>query len=77
MLLFWKGTTKQGITWGIFGGLATSLTWIFLSADAFEKLYHIQTPSPMPFNQPGLVTIPLGFVILIVVSLLTKPKRPA
>jgi cation/acetate symporter len=27
----------------------------------------------MPFSQPGLVTIPLGFLVLIVVSLLTPP----
>jgi Na+(H+)/acetate symporter ActP len=25
----------------------------------------------MPFSQPGLVTIPLGFLVLIVVSLVT------
>jgi cation/acetate symporter len=31
----------------------------------------------MPFSQPGLVTIPLGFLVLIVVSLLTPPAaRP-
>jgi cation/acetate symporter len=28
-----------------------------------------------PFSQPGLVTIPLGFVVLIVVSLATKRKN--
>jgi cation/acetate symporter len=28
----------------------------------------------MPFSQPGLVTIPLGFMVLVVVSLLT-PRR--
>jgi cation/acetate symporter len=33
----------------------------------------------VPFSQPGLVTIPLGFAVLVVVSLLTQPKsrRPA
>jgi Na+(H+)/acetate symporter ActP len=30
----------------------------------------------MPFSQPGLVTIPLGFVVLVVVSLLTPPPSP-
>jgi Na+(H+)/acetate symporter ActP len=30
----------------------------------------------MPFSQPGLVTIPLGFVVLVIVSLLTPaPTR--
>ena len=33
----------------------------------------------MPFSQPGIVTIPLGFVVLVVVSLLTRAHvdRPA
>jgi Na+(H+)/acetate symporter ActP len=26
----------------------------------------------MPFNQPGIVTIPLGFAVLIIVSLMTR-----
>jgi Na+(H+)/acetate symporter ActP len=30
----------------------------------------------MPFSQPGLVTIPLGFIVLIAVSLVTS-KRDA
>ena len=76
MLLFWKGTTKQGITYGIFAGLASSLLWILLSGDAFEKLYGWDAKlAPMPFDQPGLVTIPLGFAVLIVVSLMTKKKN--
>jgi cation/acetate symporter len=33
--------------------------------------------SPVPFSQPGLVTIPLGFVVLVVVSLLTQPPGRA
>ena len=28
----------------------------------------------MPFSQPGLVTIPLGFLVLVVVSLLSRPE---
>ncbi|MGN6367303.1 MAG: sodium/solute symporter [Phycisphaerae bacterium] len=73
MLLFWKRTTKQGIAASIFVGLATSLVWILLSGDAYKYLYETQAASPMPFNQPGLVTIPLSYLTLIVVSLVT-PK---
>jgi len=74
MLLFWKGTTKQGITASIVVGLVSSLTWILLTNDAFKNIYKIDIvahPSPMPFSQPGLVTIPLSFLTLIVVSLIT------
>jgi cation/acetate symporter len=57
--------------------MVASLGWILLSADTFEKVYGLSRDlAPVPFSQPGLVTIPLGFVVLIVVSLLTPP-RPA
>lgn len=79
MLLFWKGTTKQGISAGILVGLFSSLGWILLSEDTFQKVYGFAATDAakaamVPFNQPGLVTIPLGFLTLIVVSLLTRPK---
>lgn len=76
MMLFWRRTTKQGITAAVTAGMLSSLAWILLSADTFAKVYGWDpTGSPVPFSQPGLVTIPLGFVVLIVVSLLTpKPE---
>jgi len=77
MLLFWPRTTKQGITAAVTVGMLVSLGWILLSADTFEKVYGLsRDASPMPFSQPGLVTIPLGFLVLVVVSLVTPaPAR--
>jgi cation/acetate symporter len=72
MLLFWRGTTRQGITASITVGLLSSLAWILLSQDAYTNLYKTSHPAPMPFNQPGIVTIPLAFLVLIVVSLFTR-----
>jgi cation/acetate symporter len=72
MLLFWRGTTRQGITAAITVGLLSSLAWILLSQDAYTNLYKTTRLAPMPFNQPGIVTIPLGFLVLIVVSLFTR-----
>lgn len=79
MLLFWPKTTKQGITWAIFVGMASSLGWILCSAQAFRDVYGLSPDlAPVPFSQPGIVTIPLGFLVLVVVSLLTQPtQRPA
>ena len=75
MLLFWPRTTKEGIIAAVTVGMVASLTWILLSADTFEKVYGLsRDASPVPFSQPGLVTIPLGFIVLIVVSLLTKAQ---
>jgi cation/acetate symporter len=77
MLLFWPRTTKQGIVAAVTVGMLASLGWILLSADTFEKVYGLaREASPMPFSQPGLVTIPLGFLVLVVVSLCTPPPVP-
>ncbi|MBA3708278.1 MAG: cation acetate symporter [Planctomycetes bacterium] len=78
MLLFWKRTTRQGITVAIIVGMLTSLTWILVSSDTFKNVYHIDPAGALvPFSQPGLVTIPLGFLVLIVTSLMTQgSKRP-
>ena len=80
MLLFWNRTTKQGITAAIFVGLFSSLIWILLSADTFQKVYgytaeQSATLAKVPFSQPGIITIPLGFLTLIVVSLLTNGRK--
>ena len=78
MLLFWKGTTKQGITWSILVGLFSSLAWILLSGDTFSRVYGLPASSALvPFSQPAVVTIPLAFAVLVVVSLMTKQARPA
>ena len=76
MLLFWKGTTRQGIIAGILIGMITSLTWVLLSADAFKDVYGLSPDKAIvPFSQPGIVTIPLGFATVILVSLLTRDKN--
>ena len=76
MLLFWSKTTKQGITAAIFAGMISSLGWILLSADSYKGIYGLDPETAIvPFSQPGLVTIPLGFLILIIVSLMTQPKQ--
>ena len=73
MLLFWKRTTKQGITVAIFVGMITSLGWILLSAQAFKDVYGLNPADAIvPFSQPAIVSIPLGFLALIIVSLMTK-----
>jgi len=74
MLLFWPRTTRQGIIAAVTVGMLASLAWILLSADTFEKVYGLSRDMALtPFSQPGLVTIPLGFLVLIVVSLITPP----
>jgi len=73
MLLFWKRTTKQGITSAIIVGMVSSLGWILLSAQAYKDVYGWNPADAIvPFSQPAIVTIPLGFLVLVVVSLMTS-----
>lgn len=81
MLLFWKRTTSKGIAASIMVGMLSSLALIAFSPDLY-KLYAQHNPAidptsaPIPFSNPGIISIPLGFLTLIVVSLLT-PKGVA
>src|SRR5262249_35915471 len=73
MVLFWKGTTRQGVTAAIVVGMVGALGWILLSGDTFKDIYGLPAERALvPFSQPGIVTIPLGFAVLIIVSLLTR-----
>jgi cation/acetate symporter len=75
MLLFWRGTTRQGVIAAVLVGMASSLAWILLSGETFDKVYGLPAAdAPMPFSQPGIVTIPLGFATLIAVSWLTARR---
>jgi len=75
MLLFWRGTTRQGITWAIFAGLFSSLAWVLASGEAYKNVYGLDPASALvPFSQPGIVTIPLGFAVLVAVSRLTRTQ---
>ncbi len=61
--LFWKRTTEKGIIVGIAAGLAASIALIIISptmmgSGAFFSL-----------NNPGIVSIPLGFAVTMGVSL--------
>ncbi|TWU60865.1 Cation/acetate symporter ActP [Rubripirellula tenax] len=76
MLLFWKRTTKEGIIASVVVGAISSLGWILLSSDTYAKVYGLDPADAIaPFSQPGIVTIPLAFATLIVVSLMTRESE--
>ena len=75
MLLFWRGTTKQGMIASILVGCIGSVAWLLLTKEAFQNIYGYATHlGYMPFSQPGLVMIPLSFGVLVVVSLMTGSR---
>jgi cation/acetate symporter len=79
MLLFWKRTTAAGIVASIFMGIAASLLLIVFSPELYKLYGKDPATAPIPFSNPGIVSIPLSFLTLVVVSLLTakKSKNPA
>ena len=78
MILFWPRVTRQGIIAGIVVGMVSSMTWILLSGEAYSKVYGLEAANAIvPFSQPGIVTIPLGFLTLVLVSLLTTGTKNA
>ncbi len=73
MILFWKGVTKEGVIAAVVVGMLSSLGWILCSADSMEQVFGLTAGDALvPFGQPGIVTIPLGFITLVGVSLVTK-----
>jgi len=75
MMLFWKKTTAKGITASIFSGMVSSLGLIAMSPDLY-KLYGLNpVDAPIPFSNPGIISIPFSFIVLVVVSLLTQKKK--
>lgn len=82
MVLFWKRTTSQGIVASIITGIVASLGIILLGPDMFEVYGLGREAALVPLGQPGLVSMPLSFLVLIVVSLTTngregRRKQPA
>jgi cation/acetate symporter len=77
MLLFWKRTTARGIVASIFMGIASSLLLIAFSPELY-KLYGMDpATAPFPLSNPGVISIPLSFITLVVVSLFTKRNPDA
>lgn len=76
MLLFWKRTTQQGVIASILVGMVSALGLILLSPDMFERYGLARTSAPIALNNPGIISIPLSLLALVVVSLATS-RQPA
>jgi cation/acetate symporter len=71
-LLFWKKTTAKGIAYSIVVGIVSSIGIIMFSPTMYEKYGLIAKNAPIPLDNPGIISIPLSVITLIVVSLLTQ-----
>ena len=69
--IFWRRCTTAGVVASMVIGTAATLTLIYLSPTIqIDILKH--DSAPFPLRNPALITIPLSFVIAIVVSFLTS-----
>ncbi|MGW6745176.1 solute symporter family protein [Streptomyces sp. NPDC055025] len=75
--LFWKRFTTQGALWSIYGGLASSVLLVLFSPVVSGK------PTSMfpdvdfhffPLENPGLISIPLGFLLGWLGTVLSKEQ---
>ncbi|MBZ0298913.1 MAG: cation acetate symporter [Anaerolineae bacterium] len=74
MLLFWKKTTAKGITASILTGIVSSLGLILFSPMMWDIYGLGAANAPVPLENPGIISIPLSFVVLVIVSLMTQPR---
>lgn len=71
-LLFWEKTTAKGISWSIMTGILSSVFIILLSPAMYERYGLAKNLAPIPLDNPGIISIPLATLVLVIVSLLTQ-----
>jgi cation/acetate symporter len=73
MMLFWKRTTSKGMVASIIVGIVASVGIILFSPTAWELYGLDPADAPIPLKNPGIISIPLSFIAIYLVSKLTKP----
>jgi cation/acetate symporter len=78
--LFWRKFTTQGALWSIYGGLASSVLLVLFSPVVSGKdtsMFPGAHFAVFPLENPGLISIPLGFLLGWLGSLLSKEEPDA
>jgi cation/acetate symporter len=79
--LYWKRFNTQGAVWSMVGGLISAIVLIVFSP-AVSGTAKSMFPLPVdfhwfPLENPGIVSIPLGFLLAVVGTLLSNKKEDA
>ncbi|MFF2010348.1 cation acetate symporter [Streptomyces sp. NPDC058195] len=76
--LFWKRFTTRGALWSIYGGLASSVILVLfspvVSGNPKTSMFKGADFAWFPLENPGLISIPLGFLLGWLGSLLSKEE---
>ena len=79
--IFWKRATGIAASLGMVAGLGTTLYYMTLTQPWMRSLFNVSRPIELWWGiQPisaGVFGVPVGFAVIIVVSLLTKRPDPA
>ncbi|MFJ8126906.1 solute symporter family protein [Streptomyces hydrogenans] len=78
--LFWKRFTTRGALWSIYGGLISSVVLVLFSpvvSGGKNSMFKGVDFHWFPLENPGLVSIPLGFLLGWLGSLLSKEEPDA
>jgi cation/acetate symporter len=74
--MIWKRFTTRGAVASMVTGTASTLILITLSPTVWTELLHNGAPI-VPLKNPGVITIPLAFIVAIVVSLIWPEPEAA
>ncbi len=72
MMLFWKRTTSKGMIASIIVGIVLSVGIIVLSPTMWELYGLDPANAPIPLKNPGIISVPASFLVIYLVSKLTK-----
>jgi SSS family solute:Na+ symporter/cation/acetate symporter len=66
--MYARRATAKGVMWGMIAGLVTAVGMILVSP------IFLQEDALIPLKSPGLISIPVGFLVMWLVSLATQPR---
>ncbi|MFD3379318.1 MULTISPECIES: cation acetate symporter [unclassified Streptomyces] len=78
--LFWKRFTTQGALWSIYGGLTTAVGLVLFSPVVSGKATSMFPDVDFhwfPLENPGIISIPVGFLLGFLGTLLSKEEPDA
>ncbi|MDG9886550.1 cation acetate symporter [Pseudomonas sp. GD04058] len=76
MAMYWKGLTTRGALAGGFTGLVSALVLVILSPAVWVAVLG-NAQAIYPYDHPALFSMPLAFLVTVVVSLLDNSARAA
>ena len=60
----------------LYGGFIVIKSLILLSQKTFNEVYHLSNVhAPVQLNNPAIISVPLSFLTLVIVSLITQKTK--